>query len=490
MRIVAFSHPTSKFQTIAAAVALATGLSLLGLPSAHAVPDPATHTEHGWCYNLKTYAGTPGRIYYPPNGGCGSSRLSPLVLFMHGNGYKPVEYHNFFKHLARNGYIVVAADVGITVFHNEIPGKAERARDYLRDGVMRKWGKRAFIDTQRTVLMGHSQGGEAVRYLPAILASDHRFDIDAMVGLAATDFFDVPVTGVQTPAALFIVGSMDEDTSAFRTYETADNSGHSGSQLDPVPQPGAIYRSVKLLHDAGHRGFALVGPQMDVTKGYVLAFLNAHVKQDHTFYETYIRGDQVIPGGWTSGVTSQYRDGLLRRVIDNFDDGSLATSDMGTTVQATPGSADVVDLSADDATPHSAQVLEFDPPWSNAIVRWALPAGRRDARAFEFLSLRVGQVDGPPTDDLWIQVRAFGQPMVERRLSDFGTIPQPRSFCEPSGCFIFGTTMAHMGTIRIPVSEFGNVSDVRSVTLVARSEAAQGTFWIDDVEFSEWIWAP
>lgn len=479
---------------LASAPASATGplgaVTLAG--SLASVPDPATYSQYGWCYNVVRYRGTRGRIYYPPNGGCGAARFSPLVLFMAGNGYDIADYHVLFKHLAKNGYIVVAPDIADSGPSSEIPDRADRAWDFLTNQVLRRWSKRAYIDTQRTVLMGHSRGGEGIRFLPAHIAQDNRFDVAAMVALAPTNFMDVPVTGQQTPAVLYIVGSLDEDISTMPTYESADYSGHSGSQLDPIPQPGALYRSVKLVHGATHVGFTFPGPQMDLTRGYVLAFLHAHVRQNLTFYETYIRGSATVPGSWSHGVTTQYRDGLLRRVIDDFDDGQLSNSSMDTNVTYTAGAASQVDLSLDPTTPHVAQALRFEPPFSNAIVRWTLPAGRRDARAFKMLSLRIGQVDGPPTDDLWIQVRALGQPMVERRLSDFGPITQPQLFCPRVGSCFFGgaESKSHMGTIRIPVAALGNVSDVRSVTLVARSEAAQGTFIVDDVEFSEWIYAP
>jgi hypothetical protein len=49
---------------------------------------------------------------------------------------------------------------------------------------------------------------------------------------------------------------------------------------------------------------------------------------------------------------------------------------------------------------------------------------------------------------------------------------------------------AHMGTIRIPLDAFGDHDDVTSVDLSATSEATDGEFLLDNLEFSEFILKP
>jgi hypothetical protein len=47
-----------------------------------------------------------------------------------------------------------------------------------------------------------------------------------------------------------------------------------------------------------------------------------------------------------------------------------------------------------------------------------------------------------------------------------------------------------MGTIRIPLDAFGDHDDVTSVDLSATSEATDGEFLLDNLEFSEFILKP
>lgn len=61
-----------------------------------------------------------------------------------------------------------------------------------------------------------------------------------------------------------------------------------------------------------------------------------------------------------------------------------------------------------------------------AAVTWSIPAGSRDASAFKWLSLRLGQADGAPSEDLRILIRNGLVWSRELRLADYRmTTPAP-----------------------------------------------------------------
>jgi dienelactone hydrolase len=455
-------------------------------------PDPSAVVGNGWCYWNYTWNGTSARVYAPSNGGCDSSVHSPLVVLMRGAGYPHTNYHYLLRHLARNGYIGVAVDSlppGVTQANYQ--QAADEAWAFVKDFMWTTWSKRFFIDPSRVALLGHSRGGEAIKFLAEKIESDPVFDVRAVVSLAPTNFHHVKLTGQNTIGAMTIVGSSDADTTTDRAYSSHDETGSDASQLDPAINPSVVYRSMKLLQGASHAGFAAEGAQGSVTQGYVLAFLHAHLKNDVAYYEDYVRGD-AVPFGWPSTVTTQYSDGFLRRVIDNFDDGSTASSTIGGGVAVTLGAGGVIDLDPSAITPHHTHALQYTPPPSGGGFQWGIPAGKRDATAFKYLSLRVGQSAGPQTDDLRVRIFNSGVASPWVQVSDHGQLPQPVSMCLASAlgfCQQIGM-QAHMGTIRIPLEAFGAHDDVTAVGIGTVNEAIEGQYLIDNLELSEWIFKP
>ncbi len=455
-------------------------------------PDPSAVAGNGWCYWNYTWNGTSARVYAPSNGGCDSSVHSPLVVLMKGAGFDHTDYHYLLRHLARNGYIGVAVDsLPSGVSQSDYEDAAEEAWAFVTDFMWTTWSKRFFIDPSRVALIGHSRGGEAVKFLAKDLAADPVFDVRAVISLAPTNFHHVALTGQDTVGAMTIVGSSDADTTTDRAYSSHDETGSDASQQDPAINPGVVYRSMKLLGGGSHFGFADDGAQGSVTQGYALAFLHAHLKSDVTYYEDYIRGD-AVPFGWPSTVTTQESDGFLRRVIDNFDDGASANSTIGGNVAVAFGAGGVIDLGASALTPHHTHALQYTAPPSGSGFWWSIPAGKRNVTAFKYLSLRAGQSAGPATDDLRVRIFNGGVASPWVRLTDHGPLAQPISMCLSSAlgfCQQIGV-QAHMGTIRISLDAFGAHNDVTAVEIGAANEAIGGAFLIDNLEFSEFILKP
>jgi hypothetical protein len=455
-------------------------------------PDPSTVVGNGWCNTIHNVGGTAARIYYPSNGGCGSSVFSPLVVMLKGNGFSHNDYHYLLRHLAKNGYIGVSIDViPANLTAAAYQAAADEAWQFVSEFMWTSWSKRFFIDPSRVALIGHSRGGEVVKFLAEDLANDPIFHVRSVISLAPTNQHHIELTGNNTLSAMVLVGSSDADTTTDRAYSTHDEASSEGSQNDPITVPGVLYRSMKLLGGGSHHGFAVEAAQSSVTQGYVLAFLHAHLKDDVTYYEDYVRGD-AIPAGWGS-ATTQYSDGFLRRVIDNFEDGSIANPTIGGSIAVTFGAGGVIDLDPSTDTPHHTRALRYTPPANGGGFAWGIPLGKRDVTLFKYLSVRAGQLAGPATDDLRIRIVNGGAASPWVRLTDHGPLAQPVSMCITP--FIAGACaviddQAHMGTIRIPLDAFGDHDDVTSVDLSATSEATDGEFLLDNLEFSEFILKP
>jgi dienelactone hydrolase len=455
-------------------------------------PDPATAATHGWCYGNYVWNGTAARIYHPAGANdCSTSVHSPLVVLLKGNGFSHTSYHYLGRHLAKNGYIVVALDV-VSASNSaaDHQAAANEAWAFVNDYVWTVWPKRFFIDPSRVALVGHSRGGETVRYLAHDLKNNPVFHVKSVIALAPTRTTPISLDAQTSLSAMVLVGTADTDTRAESAYAAHDTAGSDASQQDPNINPSALYRSMKLLTNVTHGSFAGDFVEGATVQGYVLAFLHAHLKNDVTYYEDYVRGD-AVPAAWPFGVTSQYSDGFLRRVIDNFDDGALANSTIGGFVSVAIGNTSIVEnLGTSSTTPHQTFALRYDPPSSGAGFIWEIPAGKRDASYFKYLSLRVGQAAGAPTDDLRVRIHNAGVTSPWVRLTDHGQLAQPTTMYTFSGVGITSTQQAHMGTIRIPLSAFGSHDDLQWIELGAANEAIRGEYLIDNLEFSEFVLKP
>lgn len=477
--------------------------SLATDPAALAV-DPATFTSNGSCVNLYTWNGIKAQIYYPSNGGsCATSLYSPLVLIMPGFGFDQTLYEDLGRHLARNRHIVVVVDtVAVSgVGHPDAADyadAAETAWSFVAGYVWPSWPRNAFIDPNNVGLIGHSRGGEAVRYLAEQLAADPLFEVRAVVGLAGTDHTNRYLGSGDAVAALYLHGSSDGDVAPHAGLHAYDRTGNEASHNDPGFNPNTLGKTFKLLTGGDHASYTedLVGVLLDkpsqraAAKGYVLAFLKAWLANDWTWYPDYVRGN-AVPGGWLAAVHTQHADGFRKRVIDHFEDGNNATNALGGSVIKSAGVGwSSVNLGLDPQSGHATLAMQLDVT-GNSSVTWNVPAGKRDASSFVALSLRLGQVDGVATNGVTVQIQNGLVWSAALPVTTYGAIAQPLSICATgadntgTGCEFNAVKLEHLSTIRVPLADFGVHNDVRAVRLRFAGNAIGTDLVVDSLEFAE-----
>ena len=324
----------------------------------------------------------------------------PLVAILRGNGFAYDEYAYLQAHLARNGF--VSASIGVVASPSDATNHqqtAQSAIDYLRSACFQSNFVNNFsvpnpVDKQHFGVVGHSRGGETARFVAALLAGAADFEVGAVVAMAPTRNTAQDILGTQSQGYLLLHDTADLDVlyNPFGAHDQAGNNDWS------TPSALDLYRSMKVFKGGTHAGFSDLGAataanQRDTAKGYVHAYLKAHLKSDWGYYEDYIRGD-VVPGAYL-GLLSQYSDPTARRVVDNAQRTNLSPSTIGDTVTTSGiGSITLQDGSLALGTPHDTKLLVVSPNGTNGFVRWAIPATKRDVTSFKYLSFRLGQLSG------------------------------------------------------------------------------------------------
>ena len=453
--------------------------------------DPSEHTEYGGlCLWKLTCGGIQGRMKWTPDGpGCFSDALPsmPLTVILHGNGYGHDDYDYLQDHLAQNGILSASINVvstcggagpGCAAAHQDV---ADDAETYLMSGCFEthfldKFVSPTPVDFHRTAVVGHSRGGESARYLASTLDARPDFTVRAVTALAPTRHTSQPIYGTSTAAYMLLYGSLDFDVPAEQAFPAHDFAGWNEWS---TPSAFDVDRVMKLFSGGSHGAFAdiglgpFAGSQRTTTRGYVNAFLRAWLLGDWSFYETFIRGRDK-PGTYGSEIFTQYSSSISRRVVDNFQDGTLTPNTLGGTVTTyNMNLAAALDAETIAETPHAGWVLRVRPSQSGAYVRWNVPAAQQNANAYFFLSVRLGQLDGggPTGARLWIR-NAGVYSWVD--LADYGGIP------EPAG------SLAQMHTVRVPFADFGAHNAVEAVYLQFNNASGiNKRFIVDNLEFAQ-----
>ncbi|MFY0534121.1 alpha/beta fold hydrolase [Nannocystis pusilla] len=300
------------------------------------VTDPSSDGPYTPCDDSDSFAGYPTTIYYPTGTTCPAPLDDrPVVVLLPGAGYNLSSYNYLLEHLAEHGFIAV----GIDILASD-PGGHEDAAEYIEGvltDILATWPHASAMDPSRLALVGHSRGGQTSRFVAdRFKGNTDDWTVRAIVGLASQGG-GVPITGDLTNGYLLLVGSADPQQVPSVSYGLYDGAGSEGSLA--FADPNGIYKAMKLLEGANHDNFAeingLLTSQAHVTKGYVMAFLAAHLLGNASWYEVYIRGD-AVPYGW-SNVVGQVSDGFLRTVVDNSEDNSLAFPTIGGAFSYSPG---------------------------------------------------------------------------------------------------------------------------------------------------------
>jgi dienelactone hydrolase len=496
---------------------LNTSMSIASLTNP-GVPNPALVSSNDYCEYFENWNFISGKVYLPVRKGyvnnpteddCSQfvtnrvALYSPLVILLRGTGFDYTDYDYLLSHLAKNRMFVVSVDVLSQSDDNPASHQsaAEKAWDFVYHALWYGKNTRFYINPQAIGIIGHSRGGETARYLANLLKEEPVFNVKAIAGLAPTGDTDLFVTGEITEGYLILYGTQDPDVTPDQAYRHYDLSGNENSQLDPQWQSEGVFKAMKLLLNANHKGFLdpnplspINGAQRESAKGYILSFFKAHLSQNLTWYDQYIRGNFFHPD-W-SQATSQYSDGFYRRVIDNFDDNDLTNNTMDDTVSFSNAiTASQENLSNAVDTPHVAHALAVRSANTNGRIEWSVPEGKRNTTWFKCLSLRIGQRTGETAYDLKVQIRNSGSGWSDEiSLSDYDDIAQVTPMCFQGAPFATACVdeqpQAHMGTIRIPLNDFGPHDDVRNVRIRFRGDSINKDYIMDNLEFSEFILFP
>ena len=277
----------------------------------------------------------------------------PLVLFLHGQqgfgvaGWEGYDY--LLTLLASHGFIAMSID-GNDFLDADIPARGELIREYLRRMRDRNASGGAAIagvsfvgkiDLSKTVVVGHSRGGEAVVAAHELqrVSPDSGYAIAGVVSIA-------PINGVghwMSPQIimrlkdvpyLILHGAKDGDVSDFQGMRIYDRA-------EPFGAPGNTPRQMVFIKDANHDffnskwitsgGLSLCtcdrvpnpldpAQQQAAAKIYIHAFVEAYVR-GKTEYLNYFTG--VIPPSVSPPievVTSYHAAAPDRLVVDHHEE--------------------------------------------------------------------------------------------------------------------------------------------------------------------------
>ncbi|HEV8579198.1 MAG TPA: hypothetical protein VGX68_08950 [Thermoanaerobaculia bacterium] len=504
-------------------------LSLAGAAGMEALPsDPSTFQPFGCTffqtlpYTDAQFGDITGRVYRPVSGLCVSTGAPPadrpVVLLFNGNGYTYFDYDDLARHLAGNGFVVVVqADEMNPPLFCDGPGTTcieDRARKgiaylkLLRDN----WEWSDQLDFTNISVVGHSRGGEAAVEAAAIIRWEEddlgNSGVRAVVSLAPTDVGTDGLTGRrrllgrESPAFLVVYGSRDEQVSGYSPLDPPlpflppqtgfalyDRAGTEGSlEGFPISLDNQVEKAMQFVYLANHNQFSdrcgssvSCGPtilscanQHKVAKGLVNAFLRWKVLSDSGYKAWF---DGTVQNPWGLEIWPQFSEGAWqsRRVIDNFQDGEVATNTLGGTLSVNGNlQAQVVDNGQTDPRslhgPEDGFRLEVthDGVSFSNILQWSIPAVQKNVASFTHLSFRIGQ-DSAASGSARVSVRLKRGNAWSAVVSseDFGEIPEPdhmgTTFCL-GGSQYPDRTVVHLRTIRIPLSAFGG--DLTNLQLV------------------------
>jgi hypothetical protein len=494
----------------------------------------------------RDYGTIRGWIYRPVDGNCVSTAPpvadSPVVLLLNGAGYASNDYTHLAVHLAHNGFIVIAptsdepsppiacAGPGVIC----IEDRARKGVNFLR-GVQSNWQWSNLVQWDNISTLGHSRGGEAaieaaelIRWEEASLGNP---GVRAVISLAPTDVGDDGISGKrrllgrESPAMLVVYGSRDEQISGLEAGQAAqlpflpapsgfalyDRVGREGSLSGfPISLDDQVDKSMHFVYRANHHQFSdgcgsstaachpsilACATQQQLTRGLVNAFLLWKVWGVGA-YKAYFDGS--VKTFWGAESWPQYSEGKWnsRRVIDNFQDGEVATSTLGGTLSVNGAlSAQVVDNEAMDERslhgPDEGQRLEISHPTTGPsnILQWSIPANAQNLSKFTHLSFRIGQGFGSEdAAQLRVRIRRAGSWSSLVSTAPFGAVPEPdeHGFTVCTNGFAPDRTVVHMRTIRIPLSAFGgDLSQIQNVQLRFDDPSTEDKLlYLDNLEFT------
>ncbi|ASA25350.1 alpha/beta hydrolase family protein [Paenibacillus donghaensis] len=305
-----------------------------------------------------------GRVWMPEGEG-----PYPLVLMVHGNhmmeDFSDGGYAYLGELLASRGFIAVSLDENFLNYSawSGIPDNDFKARTWI---ILKHLEQLAVysdtpgnplyqaIDYDRTALLGHSRGGQAVAMAAdaerwfkndPVLTAASRFRISAVVALAPTDkVIDNQQAQLKDVSYLTLQGARDGDVHDFYGDRQYIRSSYSGGS--------PAFRSSLYIADANHSQFNSdwgsydqslpsglflsrsrimdAGEQRQIAKVYVSAFLEATLQGKNEYssmFRDYRSGLQWLPD---TQYFNRYQDGGYRPIAGFDEDRSKTTIQNGT----------------------------------------------------------------------------------------------------------------------------------------------------------------
>ena len=444
-----------------------------------------------------------------------STAPADVVLIVNGNSYNYWDYAALGQHLARNGFVVLAA---------ERTNNSSTDPQFVIDALDAGFAQLNIHPDSEVGVIGHSVGGGVV--VNGVILNDTSgadYDIEALVSIAPNANDASHILGRHVTDYLLLYGSQDEDMhgtngvprEAFAAFDRAATEGSTTCTTAPcfIFEP-PMERTMIYVHGADHGGFVnkngpatandylATADQFCLAKAYVNGFLRWHLKGEAS-YKLLLRGD------WTpqslATINSIEVDGLgnpigtplrrftqfspkQKRSIENFEDQQYAVA-----YQTNGVVVDLISEGQSTGAPtyvrHETTSLAVGWPATSGYKYFALwvPSNQRNASDFTDFAVRIGQLWQSPNpytnpqnqeQQAWVGLYDGNGQFHWERLDYWGRIPRN----DKRGA----STAAHSGmaTIAVPMSEFSSLdtSDIRAV-FFAFLPNTQGTALIDNLEW-------
>jgi hypothetical protein len=481
-----------------------------------------------------------------------AAKRYPLVLLVHGRKMPATtpSYRGFDSlaaRLASWGFIVVSINARDTLRpENSFANVLERGRlvqahlrcwqawsagrggpGYCLDGTLgARFANR--VDMSQIGLMGHSQGGQAVR-------AAHQFNRTSAQPVALRAIYEIAPKD-ETPAGLppleasglawsVLLPGCDGDVADLEGMRVYDRA-----QRLPEPQ-GAAPKAQQFLFGARHNLFnskweaefldpnACAG-QIRLDRGqheraaavYVVGFFRTFLRGDP--YLDLFTGDRLPPPAVQTPVDNSFAQsvGAILKVDDFSAADAPSTNSLGL-----PNNWTGIVISACDNAPTTAPAKRcagFDPTtlinnvWGHAPVQHAariswpavgpeapalfMPTGARDLVRLRFLSLRVAEQNSPLNppapglQDFSVRlVSTAGASSSAVRLGAWGTLHAP-VFIPAEFGGVATPAQSILKTVRIPLSAFADI-DLAQVAgvLLEFDQQPSGAIFVSDIAFSD-----
>jgi Chlorophyllase enzyme len=430
----------------------------------------------------------------------------PLFVMMHGNsGYDTsyLGYDYLLDHLASHGFVAMSiyAPVGVMIETRAraiLAHLAIMAQNNVDPGLFQ-----GHIDLGNVGIGGHSRGGEAVVRAARINSAEALgWNIRAGTSIAPTDYHHYGDPGVPL---MVIYGANDGDVAGtwpdrtgFNIYDEAGRPrsfvfvyGATHDQFNTVWAPTSLSVEsdiapsdvVNLISLADHE---------NVAKGYITAFLQAHLQgRDEQLEYLSANLKPSLVGGVAIHMSHQVQGS---RLVDDFQGGNPAVNRLGGAVTdaALSTLAEGALHGLDIHSPHVTSGADIAWLTTAGVYLSQVPAVDADVSGYAALSFRVTQKYGSPQNplnqpaDLFVRLTDGSGRSRAISAGIFTDIPYP---------YIRGYTdliKSAMKTVRMPLASWAianlgaqdvNLTDVRSVGFEFSIDNT-GEIEIDDIEFA------